>query len=63
MSRFTPIIVMMAAVQGLVGIGLLLLLQAIMSAFAPGWTLPFTALWGLLLGVPALAAALFARGR
>ena len=54
-----PFVMLIAAiVGGVIAVGALLLLQSVVQAFHPGWTLPFSAWWGLLLSVPALFAAL-----
>ena len=54
-----PFLMLVAGlVGGLVAVGLLLLLQAILQAFHPGWTLPFSAWWGLLLSLPAALVAI-----
>ncbi|HEY0312215.1 MAG TPA: hypothetical protein VGC56_06935 [Allosphingosinicella sp.] len=54
-----PFMMLIAAiVGGLIAVGVLLLLQSVVQASHPGWTLPFSAWSGLLLSVPALFAAL-----
>lgn len=50
-----------AAVQGLFAVGGLALLQSIVRAFAPAWSLPFSVWWGLLLCLPGIAFTLFVR--
>ena len=53
------LILVASAVQGLIAVGLLFLLEAIVRAFAPDWSLPFSPWWGLLLALPGLAVARF----
>ncbi len=47
------------AFHGLVAVGALALLQAIVQAFAPAWHLPFSVWWGLLAALPGLGFAAF----
>lgn len=51
-----------AAVQGLVVVGVLYLIQAVVQAFVPTWHLPFSVWWGLLFCLPGIAMAWFMRG-
>lgn len=53
------VVVVMALLQGVAAVGLLLLLEALIRIFAPGWELPFSAWWGLLFALPGLAFASF----
>jgi hypothetical protein len=41
-------------IGGVVVVGALMLLQSIMAAFHPGWTLPFSPWWGLIVALPGL---------
>lgn len=53
-----------AAVQGLFVVGGLALIQAIVQAFSPEWSLPFSVWWGLSASLPGIAmAAFFANNR
>ena len=54
-------VLVIGAVQALVGVGLLYLVQAIIQAFSPGWLLPFSPWFGLLVGLPALAMSVIFR--
>jgi membrane protein implicated in regulation of membrane protease activity len=59
-----PFLMLVAGlVGGLAAVGLLLLLEAVLRAFHPGWTLPFSAWWGLLLALPAMSAAIMTGAR
>lgn len=50
-----PVIVFISSlVTGLVVVGALLLLQSVMAGSHPGWTLPFSAWWGMILALPGL---------
>lgn len=51
------IVVVGSLVGGLVVVGALMLLEAVMRGFSAGWTLPFSAWWGLILGLPGLLVA------
>ena len=47
--------VIIALAQGLIVVGLLALVQAVVQAFSPAWTLPFNVWWGMVLSLPGLA--------
>jgi hypothetical protein len=54
-------LVVMSLVGGLVVVGALMLLQAVMRGFVPAWALPFSAWWGLIMAVPGLTVAVTQR--
>lgn len=53
--RLTMVIICL--VGALTMVGALMLLQAVMGGFVPGWKLPFSAWWGLIFAVPGLVLA------
>lgn len=49
-----------ATIQGLTIVGILALLEVVVQAFRPEWSLPFSVWWGLLFCLPGIALAAYA---
>lgn len=48
------------AIHGLIVVGALAILEALVQAFRPAWELPFSIWWGMLFCLPGIAFALLA---
>ena len=50
---------LVAAVQGLIPTFIAMIAEAVVAAFVPGFTLPFSPWWGMLFSIPGLYMAVF----
>lgn len=54
--------IIIAIVQGFAAVGLLALLEAIINHFSPGFSLPFSYWWGMIVALPTFGMGLFFSG-
>jgi len=55
----SKIFTVVAALQGLILVGILAIIQSVVQAFQPAFHMPFSIWWGLLLSIPGLLMAFF----